>query len=127
MIREQSLVGKLNFLCKALPAGKPFIQNVYQAFAGIPQHRHIDLKGNLLADLRMWKSFLLQYKGWQPIISNEQCSRMAIEIFADASGNPSLGWGAFFPSKGLWMYQQWDKGWFEHFSPLIDFWSSMCC
>ena len=55
----QSLVGKLNFLCKAVPAEKPFIQNVYQSFAGIPQDRHIDLKGNLLADLRMWKSFLL--------------------------------------------------------------------
>ena len=35
----QSLVGKLNFLCKAFPAGKPFIQNVYQTFVGIPQHR----------------------------------------------------------------------------------------
>ena len=101
----QSLAGKSNFLCKAVPAGKPFIQNVYQTFVGIPQHRHIDLKGNLLADLRMWKSFLLQYKGWQPIISNEEHSRMAIEIFADVSGNPFLGWGAFFPSKGLWMYQ----------------------
>ena len=56
----QSLVGKLNFLCKALPAGKPFIQNVCQTFVGIPQHRHIDLKGDLLAELRMWKSFLLQ-------------------------------------------------------------------
>ena len=117
----QSLVGKLNFLCKASPAWKLFIQNVYQTFVGIPQHWHIDLKGNLLADLRMWKSFQLQYKGWQPIISNEEHSRMAIEIFADVSGNPSLEWGAFFPSKGLWMYQQWDKGWFQQYCPSIAF------
>ena len=34
----QSLTGKLNFLCKVVPAGKPFIQNVYQTFVGIP-HR----------------------------------------------------------------------------------------
>ena len=34
----QSLAGKLNFLCKAIPAGRPFIQNVYKMFAGIPQH-----------------------------------------------------------------------------------------
>ena len=102
-----------------VPAAKLFIQNVYQTFAEIPQHRHIDLKVNLLADLRMWKSFLLQYKGWHPIISNEEYSRMAIEIFADVSGNPSLGWGGF-PSKGLWMYQQWDKGWFQQYS------QSMC-
>ena len=38
----QSLAGKLNFLCK----------------------------GEVLEDMRMWKSFLYQYKGWQPIISN---------------------------------------------------------
>ena len=86
----QSLAGKLNFLCKAVPAGKPFIQSVYQSFAGIPQHRHIDLKGNLLADLSMWKSFLLQYKGWQPIISNQDRARTAMELFADASGSTLL-------------------------------------
>ena len=81
---------------------------------------HIDLKGNLLADLRMWKSFLLPYKGWQPISLNEEHSRMAIEILGDASGNTFLGWDMFFPSKGLWMYQQLDKGWFEQYCPSID-------
>ena len=57
----------------------------------------------------------------QPIISNEEHSRMAIEIFMDVSGNPSLEWGVFFPFKGLWMYQQWDKDWFQQYSPSIDF------
>ena len=97
----QSLAGKLNFLSKAVPAGKPFIQSVYQAFAGISQHRHIDMKGDLLADLRMWKTFLLQFRGWQPIVSKQDRARTAIEHFADASSNPSLRWGAFLPSKGL--------------------------
>ena len=108
----QSLAGKLNFLSKAVPAGRPFIQSVYQAFAGIPQHWYLDLKGNLLADLRMWKTFLLEFRGWQPIISKQDRARTAIELYADASSNPSLGWGAFLPSKGLWIFQQWDKGWF---------------
>ena len=39
----QLLAGKLNFLCKAIPASRPFIKNVYEAFTGIPQHWHIDL------------------------------------------------------------------------------------
>ena len=34
----QSLAGKLNFLCKAIPAGRPFIQNMYKTFTGVPQH-----------------------------------------------------------------------------------------
>ena len=59
----QALAGKLNFLHKVVPTGKPFIQMVYQVFVGVPQHRHIDLKGDVLADMRMWKSFLVQYKG----------------------------------------------------------------
>ena len=66
----QSLAGKLNFQCKAVLAGRPFIQNVYKTFTGVPQHQHIDLKGDLLADLRMWKSFLIHFIGWQLIISN---------------------------------------------------------
>ena len=66
----QSLAGKLNFQCKAVLASRPFIQNVYKTFTGVPQHQHTDLKGDLLADLRMWKSFLIHFIGWQLIISN---------------------------------------------------------
>ena len=41
----QSLAGKSNFLCKAVPAGRPFIQTVYKTFTGVPKHLHIDLRG----------------------------------------------------------------------------------
>ena len=95
----QALADKLNILCKAVPAGKPFIQTVNQVFAGVPQHKHINLKGDVLADMRMWKSFLVQYKGWQPIISNAERSCNA--VFADLAGNPLLGLGAFYPEQGL--------------------------
>ena len=96
----QSLAGKLNFLCKAIPAGRPFIKNVYQAFTGVLQHWHIDLKGDVLADLRMWKAFLLQLRGCQPIISSQQGAKDVVELYADALGNPSLGWGHSFQPKG---------------------------
>ena len=89
----QALAGKLNFLCKVVPAGKPFIQRVYQTFAGVPQHRHIYLKNDILADKCMWKLLMFQYKDWQLIISNAERSRSAVELFMDAAGNPSLGWG----------------------------------
>ena len=102
----QSLAGRLNFLCKAVPASRPFIKNVYQGFTGVPQHQHIDLKGDILADLRMWKAFLLQFRGWQPIICNQQRAKGVVELYADASGNPTLDWGAFLPSKGLLMFKQ---------------------
>ena len=57
-LQLQSLAGKLNFVCKAVPVGRPFMANKYQSFAGVPQHHHIQLKGHVLIDLRMWEAFL---------------------------------------------------------------------
>ena len=47
--------------------------------------------------------------------------RQTVELFADASGNTSLGWGAWLPHGGAWMHAQWDLEFFEKFSPSIDF------
>ena len=70
-LQLQSLAGKLNFICKAVPAGRPFTANVYRAFEGIPQHHHVQLKGKVLMDLQMWHTFLEKFRGWQPIICNK--------------------------------------------------------
>ena len=64
----ESLEGNLNFIAKAVLAGRSFRKRVYQYFQGIPKHRHIDLKQTILADLRMWKLLLIHFKGWKPII-----------------------------------------------------------
>ena len=53
----------------------------------------------------MWQTFLAAFRGWQPIISNKQKEENAVELHADAAGNPALGWGAYLPLQGLWMYQ----------------------
>ena len=68
MAELESLTGKLNFVTKAVPAGRSFTKRVYQSFQGIPKHRHIDLKQPVLVDLHMWKLFLIHFKGWKPII-----------------------------------------------------------
>ena len=120
-LQLQSLAGKLNFICKAVPAGRPFIANVYRAFQGIPQHHHVQLRGEILTDLRMWCIFIQTFRGWQQIISSEIKEAAALELYADTSGNPQLGWGAYLPTQGLWMFQQWDTQWFQEFQPSIDF------
>ena len=120
-LQLQSLAGKLNFVCKAVPAGRPFTVNVYRAFEGTPQHHHVQLRGEVLTDLWMWHTFLESFRGWQPIISNKEKEARVVELYADAAGNPALGWGAHLPSQGLWMYLQWDTQWFNEFKPSIDF------
>ena len=57
----QSLAGKLNFITKAVPAGRSFMNRIYQAFRGIPNHWHIDLQSTVLSDLWMWKVFLQRF------------------------------------------------------------------
>ena len=69
----------------------------------------------------MWRTFLETFRGWQPIIPNKVKEATAVELYTDAAGNPALGWGAYLPSQGLWMFQQWDKHWFNEFKPSIDF------
>ena len=117
----KSLAGKLHFIAKAVPAGRSFTKGVYQSFQGIPKHRHIDLKQPVLADLRMWKLFLIHFKGWKPIIYPSVQRSQTMELFADVFRNVNLGWGAWMPYVGAWMHAQWKVEFFKKFNPSIDF------
>ena len=53
-----SLAGKINFVCKAVPPGCPFLRRIFDAFAGKPMDYFVTLTGKLKKDLAMWKYFL---------------------------------------------------------------------
>ena len=89
MAELESLSVKLIIIAKAVPVGRSFTKSVYQCFQGVPKHRHIDLKQLVLADLRMWKLFLIHFKGWKPIIHPSVQRSQMVELFADMSGNAS--------------------------------------
>ena len=117
----ESLTVKLNFIAKAVPAGWSFTKRVYQCFQGIPKHRHTDLKQPVLADLRMWKLFLLHFKGWKPIIHPAVQRSQMVELFADAAGNVNLVWGAWLPHVSMWTHVHLEAKFFQKFNPSIDF------
>ena len=71
--------------------------------------------------LRMWKVFLQRLRGWSLIVDIRVLHDTAMETFADAARNPQLGWGAWFPHKGWWMYGKWEEEFFHQFKPSIDF------
>ena len=102
----QSVAGKLNFIAKAVPAGKCFIKCVYQAQASIPHHRHIDLRSPVLVDLRVWRVFLYKFRGWMPITDTKHLHPAAVEIFANAADSVKLSGRAWLPHKGWWMYDK---------------------
>ena len=69
----------------------------------------------------MWKVFLGRFRGWMPITDTKHLHASAIEIFAHAVSSVKLGWGAWLPHKGLWMYGKWEGDFFQHFHPSINF------
>ena len=110
-----SLAGKLNFVCKAVPPGHPFLRRIFDTFAGRPMDFFVTLTKELKKDLAMWKYFLTDFKGLSPIL----LSRPSVRLFTDASGNPDLGWGAWLEDE--WCFAQWCAAWNFLFEPSIDF------
>ena len=104
----KSLVGKLNFILRIIPAGDCIIQRIYQAQIGIKKKLHIDLKAPVLQDLCMWRTFLSRFRAWNSIVNIEQLCRHLVEVVADAVGSVQLGWGVWLPHTGHWMYDQWE-------------------
>ena len=56
-----------------------------------------------------------------PITDAKLLHASVVELFMDATGNAKLGWGAWLPHLGLWMYGQWEEDFFQQFNPSINF------
>ena len=101
-LRElQSLIGKLNFACKAILPGRAFCRRLIDATIGVkkPFHR-IKVSTSMVKDLLTWQSFLDNHNGASMMIDE---SNKVLDLFTDASG--SLGFGAYF--EGHWTNAPW--------------------
>jgi hypothetical protein len=99
------LVGLLQFACKVLPAGRPFLRRFITAAYSVrhPSHR-IYLSADLREDLGWWVHFLPQWNGilllsWRPWVPST-----AIALFTDAS--LTVGFGVYFD--GHWVNGRWE-------------------
>ena len=117
----QSLPGKLNFIAKAFPMGRPFICRLYDLAAGKHPKRLVQLDQTAHQDVLLWSSFLQQFKGWLPILDFQKYKKASISVFMDASINPKLGWGIYVPPHRCWSHGRWDQQFFQQYQPLIDF------
>jgi len=60
----QSLIGTLQFACKAVVPGRTFLQRMIDLTRGIPNRfHHIRLNKEFFKDLNMWKAFLAGWNG----------------------------------------------------------------
>ena len=118
----QKLTGLLNFICRAVPCGRPFLCRLYnlQAKAYSPHtnashpkpkpHHKVRLDKGSRQDPLTWKQFLSdpafqihrEVKFLQLLAGNQ-----GPQIFADATGSALLGFGCVYPEKGLWAHGRW--------------------
>ena len=108
-LRElQSLIGKLNFACRAVSPGRPFCRRLIDATMGVKQPFHrIRITNAMKEDLKIWLSFLNSFNGSCLILPDSWLDNSDLQLFTDASG--SLGFGAY--CQGHWAHGKWPANW----------------
>ena len=112
----QALVGRLKFITKAVPHGRPFSRRLYDMFAGMKPHWHVSVTAELQKDLQMWKRFIQEYGGWTPILLPET---PVIHLFTDSATTETLGWGTWWGT--AWAWDTWDPAFMRSSTLSIDF------
>ena len=98
-----SLLGTMNFACKAVPAGLFFIRRLIDLStkARLPHH-FLSLNQQFRLDLAWWNRFLLTWNGRWFFLDSEWRRSPDMNLFTDASTN---GFGAFY--NGAWLAGEW--------------------
>ena len=115
----EKCTGMLNYACQAIPIGHPCLQSAY-ALQWVRGDHTMDhtVSDLVMKDLMMFKSFLSHddyFVKSVPFLDRLGKLHGALEIKADAAGNPNLGSGCFLLHTSQWFGQMWtDTDWFTN-------------
>ena len=99
-----SLIGKLSFAWKVIPAGVIFLRRFIDTSCSVSRlHHHIRLTKEAHWDMYWWLNFLPQWNGTCRILQTQWTTSPAVNLYTDASGIHS--WGAYW--SGRWIHVQW--------------------
>ena len=102
----QSLLGTLNFACKVVRPGRPFLRRLFDLTKGVTRkHHHISLNKAARADIRAWLIFMDAFNGISVFPHHMWSDSDAIRLYSDASG--SLGFAAVFGAS--WFAGHWPR------------------
>ena len=118
-----SLIGKLSFCCKVLPAGHIFLRRLIDLSTTVKKlHHHLPLSADAKLDLQWWLDFLPQWSGKSLILQTSWLPNSAMQLYTDASR--TQGWGAYW--SGRWLQGHWSPrqcsmtvAWKELFAILV--------
>jgi len=82
----QSLIGNLNFACKAIRPGRAFLRRLIGRTIGVTQPYHkVYLTNQARADIHCWLQFLSHYNGTTLFLDNHWTHSEAINLYSDAA------------------------------------------
>ena len=104
-LRElQSLIGTLQFACRIISPGRPFMQRIINLTRGVPESKQIiRLSQEFRKDILMWQMFLNHWNGVSLFLPPYTESSPQIHLYTDAAG--SIGYGFFFNNQ--WFQGKW--------------------
>lgn len=84
----QSLLGKLNFVTKAITPGRAFVRRMHNATIGIINpHHFIRLKQEMKDDMQLWLNFLHDFNGKVYFSEADWSSNLTLDLFTDSAGS----------------------------------------
>ena len=99
-----SLIGKLSFATKVIPAGRLFFRRLIDLSKKKKRlHHHITLNKEARADIHWWLTFLPSWNGIAMFVEHTWTDADTLELYTDASGR--LGLGAYWA--GEWIRGDW--------------------
>ena len=106
-----SIIGKLLFAAKAIPAGRIFIRRLIDTSMKTQKlHHYIHLNSKTKADLQWWLDFASSWNGQSFFLEPTWTPSTKFDLFTDASG--TIGYGAYW--KGNWLTSPWHNQHIDH-------------
>jgi hypothetical protein len=100
----QSLLGSLNFVCRAISPGRAFLRRLIDLTVGVTKGKaQICVGVGAKKDIEMWIQFLSEFNGSAMFMEADWLSNSSIELFTDAA--QTQGFGCYF--KGHWTQGHW--------------------
>ncbi len=99
-----SLIGKLAFTCKVIPAGRIFLRRLLDTAHSVDSlDKHIPFTDDAVKDVEWWRRFATQWNGIAFFLDPTWTPAHELQLYTDAAGN--LGYGAYW--NGQWFSQPW--------------------
>lgn len=108
----QSLIGSLNFACRAIIPGRAFSRRLTDLTIGLTRPNHfVRINTGVKDDLRMWLQFFKNFNGKCAFSDRFWLTCDQLQLFTDSAGGPSGGWGIYF--EGSWSQGLWPSEWLD--------------